>query len=233
MAGGAPQTSSMKRRAALSAALLLAPGLLGAQSLLGVDFNPDNRPLAVAEAGLKDWMRQQPALKKKLAALAREARRIEAERPSDLRDAPSSIPSAEALRSRLEAAAPAERQALLERLPGLKADPLQACARLETCSSAPLSFDVERSAQVGPAVWALIRPWMLLQQARGFELGVLVDEEKGDRLLKLELEGEPRLALSLHAEAAPEGGFRLWLDGAPEAADWFARTRLAVLAPGR
>ena len=214
-------------RAAFLLLALSAAAPSRAQSLLGVGFSATPTPLSLAEFGLKRWLGDQPAVKLKLARLKSQADAYAAERPTDLRDAAAGAPP---FSDRLREAGPLDRRDLLESLPGMRPNPLAACRTLESCAEPPVVVEASRAVEVGPAVWALIRPWMLLQQARGRELGVMVGESDADsdRFATLELESSD-MTLELNVAALPQGGFQVWLAGGANAAAAFKAARRPLL----
>ncbi|MBI3550799.1 MAG: hypothetical protein HY078_17325 [Elusimicrobia bacterium] len=211
------------RGAAVVSILLLSPGAAVAGKRLVLDYsysgrNPDS--LAV-DRTIQDWMAKDPSYSIELTAL--EAPRPEPTefKAEDLRDAPAGLPIGGAARPL--PARPLPSRLLMERLPGYAPAPFASCRTLEGCAEAPVEFIVPDREAVDAAVGALVRPWILLQQAQNRYVRITRAAGKKGRLLEVKLGGYPGVALEVFAAAAPEGGFRVWLDGnAPPAAFYIA-----------
>ena len=118
---------------------------------------------------------------------------------------------------------------LMERLPGMAPKPFASCRVLEGCAEAPLAFHIEKGEHVPETVAALVRPWVLLQKARGKELIFNFAPGAGDRLMNMNLEGLPQASFAVHISAPLTGGCEVSLRGRPDPSRLFDEQRRAVL----
>jgi hypothetical protein len=183
-----------------------------------------------AEDALRRFVERDPRLKAKLDdASRREEALLAADRDPDLRDAVSDENGPDALRRRIAAASAPERASLLQELPGLKAPPPPTCLALSECAAPELSVEVSDAELLPDALRRLVRPWMLLQQARGSEVEVIPADAPGDAALKVALRGLDERPLTLNVTPAAPGGFKVWFDRPRELAALYVRERDAAL----
>ena len=168
-----------------------------------------------AEDALRRFVERDPRLKAKLdEASQREEALLAAGRDPDLRDAVS------------------DRGSLLQRLPGLQAPAAPNCRALSECANPELSAQVADAALLPDALRSLVRPWMLLQQARGSEVELITAEGTGDAALKVALRGLSLAPLTLNV-TPNSGGFKIWFDRPQELASLYVRERDAALKSSR
>lgn len=225
-------------RAVLILVALSAPGLTRlsarAQSALTFHYGAASKDTAASEEGLRDWLGREPAVRRKLAALASRAEASGKKKGmEDLRDSPGPRPDAEALRRRLAKADIEERGALLQELPGMRPHPFHGCRSLQSCPEAPTSYHVNDADEIDSAVIALIRPWILLQKARELELRVTQAPQGDEKIVRLSLEGRPDVLLEVRASGTWSGGFNVWTHGLPDPSGLYASERADALARAR
>ena len=171
-----------------------------------------------AEDALRHFVERDPRLKAKLdAASQREETLIAADREPDLRDSVSD----------------GNRLALLQRLPGLKAPAAPTCRALSECADPELSVEVADAELLPDALRRLVRPWMLLQQARGSKVELTPAGGMGDAALYVALKGLASSPLTLNVAANRPGGFKVWFDRPQELAALYGRERDAALKSTR
>jgi hypothetical protein len=120
------------------------------------------------------------------------------------------------------------KKAMLKRLPGMAADPLDLCRDVNRCHEAPLSTHVDDHSLINDAFLAMARPWFVLQKARGKGVAVAVEAGLG---VQLRLDGLPGLAaVTFQAEPVPSGGFDIVLQEGPQASQAYAQARAVRLA---
>jgi hypothetical protein len=146
---------------------------------------------------------------------------------SDLKDAVAA-PAPE-IREDILRADGSKRQRLADRLPGMAPEPFDICRNLEQCTQARTSFHVDEESMVRDAVAALVRPWIILEKARGNALD-FAPAQGGEKILDLKVKSLPDAALSVHVEAVSTGGYDVWLTGSSNPGDLFRHSRDAVLA---
>ena len=174
-----------------------------------------------AEDSLRRFVERDPRLKAKLdEASRREEALLAADRDPDLRDAVSDG-------NHLDHAA------LMRRLPGLKAPEAPTCRALAECSDPTFSMDVADAELLPDALRRLVRPWMLLQQARGSEVELIPVKDTGDAALIVALKGLATPPLTLNVTAKRPGGFKVWFDRPQELAALYGRERDAALKSKR
>jgi hypothetical protein len=174
-----------------------------------------------AEDALRRFVERDPRLKARLdEASRREEILLAADRDPELRDAVSDG-------SRLD------RAALLQRLPGLKAPEAPVCRALSECAAPELSVEVADAALLPDALRRLVRPWMLLQQARGSDVKLVPAEGTGDAALTVALKGLASAPLTLNVTPNRPGGFTVWFDRPRELAALYVRERDAALKSSR
>lgn len=189
-----------------------------------------------SEDALRRFVENDPALKAKIDdAMRREEAFLAESRESDLRDAVSGAADpGEELRRGLAQAAGEDRRRLLERLPGYSAPREPGCATLESCASPSLAADVKDPRELPDAIRGLVRPWMLLQQARGSAALVrAAPAGDGDALLLVSLKGADAPPLTLNVSPRLLGGFKVWFDQPLALAALYGRERDAVLGRAR
>ena len=183
-----------------------------------------------AEDALRRFVERDPKLKAKLdAAAQREEVLLAAGRDPDLRDAVSDENGPDQFKRRLAQAAPPERTSLLARLPGVEAPPAPTCLALSECAEPALSASVADAALLPDALRRLVRPWMLLQQARGSKVELIPADGEGDAALKIALKGLAAEPLTLNVTPSRAGGFSVWFDRPQELAALYVRERAAAL----
>ena len=118
------------------------------------------------------------------------------------------------------------KKSLMDRFPGMAADPFNVCRELARCPEAALSMHVEDQKLINDAFIAMARPWFRLQEARGKAVEVVVDAGLG---VVLKLEALPGLdSVTLEASPAPTGGFDVSLREGAAAAVVYAAERAAL-----
>lgn len=183
-----------------------------------------------AEDALRRFVERDPRLKAKLdAAAGREEALLAAGRDPDLRDAVAAPNDPEELTRRLETASGPERRILLSGLPGLKAPAAPTCLALSECAEPELSVSVDDAALLPDALRRLVRPWMLLQQARGSKIVLTAADGDGDAALKVGLKGLTAEPLTVDVTPSPAGGFKVGFERPRELAALYAREREAAL----
>lgn len=181
---------------------------------------------AKAEDRLRRFVEQDASLKARLDDASRREEAFVAEsRETDLRDAVSDF-SGERLRSGLDKNA-------LSALPGMKAAPLPSCHTLAACPTPELAVDVADPARLAETVRRLVRPWMVLQQARGSEAVVAAAEGPGDAALTVKLRDLDAQPLVLNVSPRLLGGFKVWFERPLVLAALYGRERDAALRASR
>ena len=187
-----------------------------------------------AEDALRRFVERDPRLKAKLDdAAAREEALLAEGRDSDLRDAVSDKNGSQELTRRLASASAADRPELLSRMPGLKAAAETPCRTLADCATPDLALAVSDAALLPAAVRGLVRPWMLLQQARGFKLEMTALDASGDAVLAVKLRHLDAPALTLNVTPQAMGGFKVWFGQPFLLAALYGRERDAALKSSR
>jgi hypothetical protein len=217
----------MKLSLLLLAAALAAPAL-AADKPLFLTGGPK------AEDALRRFVERDPKLKAKLdAAEQREEALLVAGRDPDLRDAVSDENGPGQFNRRLAQASVPGRAALLAELPGLKAPAAPTCLALSECAEPALSVSVPDAALLPDALRRLVRPWMLLQQARGSKVELISADGEGDAALKVALKGLAAEPLTLNVTPSRAGGFAVWFARPQELAVLYVRERAAALKAPR
>lgn len=184
---------------------------------------------AKAEDKLRRFVSQDARLKARLDEAARREEFYIAEaRESDLRDAVSDIHSGDNLRTGLE-----KRKDLLDALPGMKAPAVPACHTVAACPTPDLALDVADAESLPDSVRRLVRPWMVLQQARGSEVELASIDGPGDAALSLKLKDLDAQPLIINVSPRLLGGFKVWFERPLVLAALYGREREAVLSPAR
>ncbi|UPT73775.1 MAG: hypothetical protein M0D55_18305 [Elusimicrobiota bacterium] len=190
---------------------------------------------AKAEDKLRRFIEQDAALKARLDEAARREEAYVAEaRESDLRDAVSDF-SGESLRSALEKTSAEKRKDLVSGLPGMASAPkLSApCRSVDDCANPELALDVADSRALAESVRRLVRPWMVLQQARGSEAVVSAVDGPGDAAIAVKLKDLDAQPLILNVSPRLLGGFKVWFERPLVLAALYGREREAVLRSSR
>jgi hypothetical protein len=173
-----------------------------------------------AEDSLRRFVERDPRLKARLDEASQiEESLLAADRDPDLRDAVSDG-------NHLDHAA------LLQRLPGLKAPEAPTCRALSECANPELSVEVADAELLPDALRRLVRPWMLLQQARGSEVELIPVNGTGEAALTVALKGLSSPPLTLNV-TAKRPGFKIWFDRPQELAALYVRERDAALQSTR
>jgi hypothetical protein len=187
-----------------------------------------------AEDALRRFVERDPKLRAKLdEASQREEALLAAGRDPDLRDSVSDTNGPDRLKLRLAQAPAPERAALLAQLPGVEAPPAPACRVLAECAAPELSVVVADASLLPDALRRLVRPWMLLQQARRAKVELTPADGAGDAALKVALKGLAPEPLTVNVTPAKSGGFTVWFDRPQELAALYVRERGAALKSAR
>lgn len=209
--------------------------LLAVLALASVSARAADKPIRVdagpkAEDALRRFVAQDPRFKKTLdGAAEREEAVLASNRDADLRDAVADQPGPDELRRRLSASSGADRTALLNQLPGLKAPIASSCAALADCGHPDLALEAPDAERLPDAVRALVRPWLLVQNARGRALELTPVDGSGDAALRVSLRGVDAAPLVLNISPKILGGFKVWFDRPLELAALYERERRAAL----
>jgi hypothetical protein len=183
-----------------------------------------------AEDSLRRFVERDPKLKAKLdAAAEREEALLAKDRDPDLRDAVAEMNGPDQLSRRVAAASPSERKILLEGLPGLLAPAAPNCPALSECAEPELSVSVTDASLLPDALRRLVRPWMLLQQARGSKIELRPAEGTGDAALSVELKGLSVAPLTVDVTPSGASGFTVAFERPQEQAALYSRERDAAL----
>lgn len=184
---------------------------------------------AKSEEKLRSFIISDAKLRARLDdAAKREAAFVAEARESDLRDAVSDTAASD-IPVALTQTTGEKRKAVLEAMPGMKAVYGPFCATLTVCASPEMSVEVPDSRELSDTIRAMVRPWMVLQQARGSEIAVSPAEGAGDAALIVTLKGVDAQPLTLNVSPHLLGGFTVWYDQPQVAAGLYARERSAVL----
>jgi hypothetical protein len=187
-----------------------------------------------AEDALRRFVSGDPRLKAKIDDAAKREEAFLAEnRDTDLRDAVTDTNAADELRRQLGQAADSDRARVLRQLPGMKAPVAPDCASLADCASPDLALDVAGAEQLPDALRSLVRPWMLLQAARGSEIALSPASDAGDAVLSVTLKGVDAAPMILNVSPRILGGFKVWFDQPLVLASIYGRERDAVLKSPR
>lgn len=198
----------MGMRLALALVLLGSPVL--AASNISVGAGPK------AEDKLRRYVAGDKALRARLDdALRREALFRTEARETGLKDA--------------VADAAATREQMIAEMPGMKMPPAPTCASLIECHAPEFSAVVDDSALLPDAVRDMMRPWLLLQEARGQKTEVS-SASTGDALMTVKLKGLDAPPLTLNVAPRLLGGFNVWFDEPARLTALYERERAAVFA---
>ena len=198
----------------LSLALLL---LAGSSSAATVRLYGGPR----SEDMLRRFVAQDGALKARLdEAVSRERAYVAEAMDSELRDSVAEPPT------------PERYKRMPERLPGMARVRSRACVTLSDCPTPDLALDVADSRALAESVRRLVRPWMLLQQARGKGLE-LRPVSAGDAVLTLRLKGSKAAPLTLNVSPRLLGGFKVWFEQPLVLAALYGSERDALLRAAR
>lgn len=187
-----------------------------------------------AEDKLRRFVEQDAALKARLDEAARREEAYLAEaRESDLRDAVSDARGGDSLLSGLEKSVGAKRKDILSTLPGMKAPAEPACRDLAVCPTPDLALDIADAAQLSDSVRRLVRPWMVLQQARGSEVELTPVDGPGDAAVAVKLKDLDAQPLIINVTPRLLGGFKVWFERPLFLAALYGREREAILRSSR
>lgn len=217
----------------------MKPALLLAVLAVALPVRAADKPLRLSggpksEDALRRFIAGDKRLKAKLDdAAAREEAFLAESRDSDLRDAVSDTNPADELKKELASASGAGRVRALEQLPGMKAPAAPDCASLSDCATPDLAADVPDAERLPDALRRLVRPWMLLQQARGSEAVVTPVDGSGDATLTVTLKDCDAAPLTLNVSPRLLGGFKVWYDQPLVLASLYGRERDAALKSPR
>ncbi|MCM2303435.1 MAG: hypothetical protein NDJ72_01940 [Elusimicrobia bacterium] len=187
-----------------------------------------------AEDKLRRFVEQDVRLKARLEEAARREEAYLAEaRESDLRDAVSDAHHGDSLLTGLEKSVGDKRKDILSSLPGMKAAPVPACRDIVACPTPELALDVPDASQLSDSVRRLVRPWMVLQQARGSRVELTPVDGPGDAALAVKLDDLEAQPLIINVSPRLLGGFKVWFERPLFLAALYGREREAVLRPSR
>jgi hypothetical protein len=163
------------------------------------------------EAELQAFLSESPALKARLeGAIRQEASQPPIAEETDLRDAVADVPA-----------------------PSAKAPAPSACRTLADCAAPELEIDAPTAREIPGSIGRLVRPWMLLQKARGATLWIAAADGPGDAALVMNPQGLRSAALKVHVTARSVGGFKIWLEDPLVLAWEYGDARGAVLGGAR
>lgn len=215
-------------KTALFLLVVLAAPALAAPSAVRISANKK------AEDKLRRFIEQDPRLKARLDEAARREEYYLAEaRESDLRDAVSDIESGDRLLTGLEKSVGDKRKDILSSLPGMKAPPLPACHTVAACPTPELALDVLDPEELSDSVRRLVRPWLVLQQARGSAVELTPVDGPGDAALSVKLNGLEPAPLIVNVSPRLLGGFKVWLERPLYLAALYGRERDAIIRSAR
>lgn len=187
-----------------------------------------------AEDVLRRFVEQDARLKARLDEAARREEAYLAEvRESDLRDAVSDAHDGDNLLTGLEKSVGDKRKDVLSSLPGMKAPALPACRDIAACPTPELALDVADAAQLSDSVRRLVRPWMVLQQARGSEVELTPIDGPGDAAVSVKLKDLDAQPLIINVSPRLLGGFKVWFERPLFLAALYGRERDAIIRPSR
>jgi hypothetical protein len=170
-----------------------------------------------AEDRLRAFVEKNAALKARFDDAARREQAFVSDlRETDLRDAVSAF-SGDRLR-----------RGFVESLPGMRAPGL-GCLALSDCAVPELAAEAVDARELPDTVRRLVRPWLLLQQARGSSLELVPQEGAGDAALVVRLRDADAAPLTLNVAPRLLGGFKVWFDRPFVLAALYDRERAAVL----
>ena len=175
-----------------------------------------------SEDALRKFVETNPALKAKLSNLSEREEAFVAEaRDGDLHDAVSEANGPEKLKNKLA------------QLPGMQAPAPGACRVLAECATPELALDVPNAELLPGALRRLVRPWMLLQKARGADIRIAPADTGGDAVLSVKTKGLDVASLTLNVTPRLMGGFTVWYDQPLVLASVYGRARDAALKSSR
>jgi len=181
------------------------------------------------EDALRRYIESDPTLRGRFIEAAERSETFLAEaRDSDLRDAIADRSGPEEIKRQLAKASGAQRAGVIAQLPGMKAPAAPSCRTLSDCAVPDLAMDVADSSLLPDSVRRLVRPWMLLQQARGSSVEISTFET-GDAVLSVKLKGLDAAPLTLNVAPRLLGGFKVWFDQPLVLASLYGRERDAAL----
>lgn len=187
-----------------------------------------------AEDKLRRFVEQNERFKARLDEAARREEYYLAEvRESDLRDAVSDTHYGDNLLDGLEKSVGDKRKDMLSGLPGMRAAAVPACRDIVACPNPELALDVADAAQLSDSVRRLVRPWMVLQQARGSAVELTPVDGPGDAALSVKVKGLDSSPLIINVSPRLLGGFKVWLERPLYLAALYGRERDAVLRSPR
>lgn len=170
-----------------------------------------------AEDKLRRFVAEDRALRARLDDAVRREAVFRAEaRETDLRDA--------------VAETPVTREDIIAQLPGMQVPPASNCPTFVECHQPPFSETVAHHELLPDAIRRMLRPWMLLQEARGRKLDV-VPSKTDNALLTAKLIGLEDAHLVLNVSPSMLGGFNVWFDEPARLAALYERERARFIAP--
>lgn len=170
-----------------------------------------------AEDRLRRFVASDKALRARLDAAKERESRLRAEaRETPLRDAVAAPP-----------AGPAQ---VIAQMPGMRLPPAPSCPTLDGCGRPEWSAAVEEPALLPDAVRGLLRPWLLVQEARGRKTEIASAAGEGDALLTVRLKGLDAAPFTLNVSPRATGGFQVWFEEPSRLSMIYERERAAALS---
>jgi len=198
------------------------------------------------EKQMGEWISDQDPIQKEINEEIQQARDLAAVKQSiigkqdksDLHDALTDGPRPDLdlvkLHEGLAQDPNAKRHADVEKLPGMRPKPFENCQTLRTCSEVPMSVSLTNfeTGAVEDAIASLIRPWVVLQKARGEPLRIIPAADKSGRLMKVSLAGVQEVVFDIYVSAQPSA-INLSLKGSQDPLGFFENERKLYLASSR
>lgn len=173
---------------------------------------------AKSENALRRFIQRDPKLKLRFEEAARREEAFLAEsRESGLRDAVSDF-------------APSRPADLIASMPGMRLPPAPTCATLSDCPVPDLAMDAADADSLPETVRRMVRPWMLLQEARGSKVELTPADGAGDAALIVRLQDLDSAPLTINVTPKLLGGFKVWFDQPLALAALYGRERDTVLS---
>lgn len=188
-----------------------------------------------AEDRIRSWLQTDGAIRERLSdteaaaeqAAPKGAAAADILVEPDLKDALAEVPA--------QPDPARERQELLKHLPGIKNPDFLGCTDFKSCNTPALALDVAPGEPLEPAVRALLRPWLWLQEARGQRLAVSVpgpDTETTalSRALRMDIKDPALSDIGLNMSVRGDGRVHIWFDRGLELAELYSRLRESLIS---
>ena len=191
---------------------------------------------ARAEDKLRRFVESDQRLKTRLELTARrEESYVSDMRDGNVRDALANRPNGDKLLTELETVTDDKRRDLLKHLPGMKTPPTPSsfCHTVADCPNPDLALDVADARALPESLRRLVRPWMVLQLARGSDADVSTLDGPGDATVSVRLHDSKIEPLIVNVTPNLLGGFKVWFERPLVLAALYDREREAVLRPAR